>query len=216
VTPRTISQFKGRILIVPDVRCLDDDEVASFRRFASASHTLTITGKSGDLRIDGEPRRANPLRQLTPAQGALWMEQEFGTAFEQILRKSYASAAANASSSIPDAEQALAHFETDVLKNTDAGRTISITASPFVISQIATVKGKVYVFLSNFKGIIPKQNPAPKPESNTIIQFPRSAGSHVYALPYLGERAELPTHAVADRLIVNVPAFARSVVVWCE
>jgi hypothetical protein len=216
VTPRTVSQFKGRVLILPDVRCLDDDEVASLRRFASASHKLIIMGNSGGLRIDGEPRRANPLRPLTPAQGALWIEQDFGAAVEQVLSKSYASAAANASSSIPEAEQALTHFETDVLKNTDAGRKVSITASPFVISQIATVNGKLHVFLSNFKGIIAKQNPAPKSESNTSIQFPTSMGSHVYALPYLGERAELPSHAAGHKLIVNVPAFARSVVVWCE
>jgi hypothetical protein len=216
VTPRTVSQFKGRVLILPDVRCLDDDEVASLRRFASASHRLIITGNSGGLRIDGEPRRANPLRQLTPAQGALWMEQDFGATLEQILSRTYASAAANASSSIPDAEQALAHFETDILKNTDAGRKVSITASPFVISQIATVKGKLHLFLSNFKGIIAKQNPAPKPESNTIVQFPNSAGSHIYGMPYLGERVELPSHALGDKLIVNVPAFTRSIVIWCE
>ena len=71
------------------------------------------------------------------------------------------------------------------------GEKISIHASPFVISQIASVDGKLHVFLSNFKGIVAKQNPAPQPESKAVIEFPKSAGSHIYALPYLGERSEL-------------------------
>jgi hypothetical protein len=216
VTPRTVSQFNGRILILPDVRCLGDDEVATLRRFASAGHNLIITGKSGSLRIDGEQRLPNPLRQLTPEHGALWMEQDFGAAFHQLLRKTYATAAANGSSLIAEAEGASTRFETQVLKNTDAGRNISITASPFLISQIASVDGKLHVFLSNFKGIIAKQNPAPMPENNTVIEFPRAAGSRIYALPYLGDRTEIASRVVGDKLVVNVPAFTRSIVVWRE
>jgi hypothetical protein len=132
------------------------------------------------------------------------------------LMKTYASAAAHASSSIPSIERFLADFENDVLKNTNAGRKVSITASPFVISQIATVDGKLHIFLSNFKGIVAKQNPAPKPESDTVIEFPRTGGSHIYALPYLGERSELATRVVGDKLVVHVPAFVRSVAVWRE
>jgi hypothetical protein len=85
-----------------------------------------------------------------------------------------------------------------------------------VISQIASVDGKLHVFLSNFKGIIAKQNPAPMPENNTVIEFPRAAGSRIYALPYLGDRTEIASRVVGDKLVVNVPAFTRSIVVWRE
>jgi hypothetical protein len=216
VTPRTLSQFSGRLLILPDARCLDDGEVATLRRFISTGHKLVVTGKTGSLQINGAQRGVNPLQQLTSEKGLLWAQQDPGVSFHQELMKTYASAAAHASSSIPSIERFLADFENDVLKNTNAGRKVSITASPFVISQIATVDGKLHIFLSNFKGIVAKQNPAPKPESDTVIELPRTGGSHIYALPYLGERSELATRVVGDKLVVHVPAFVRSVVVWRE
>ncbi len=212
VTPRTLAQFGGRILILPEVRCVDDDELTTFQDFMSHGRQLIFTGKSGDLRIDGERRFANPLRQLTPAGPY----PDFGVTFEQTLINTYASAAANASSSIPKIEEPLAQFNHSVLQNLDAGRAVSITASPFVISQIANVDGKLHVFLSNFKGIMAKQNLAPQPESRTVIEFPAAAAAHVYALPYLGDRIELAARTLGNKLIVNVPAFTRSIVVWSE
>ncbi len=44
VTPRTLSQFSGRVLILPDARCLGDDELAAFQRFAAAPHELDHYG----------------------------------------------------------------------------------------------------------------------------------------------------------------------------
>ncbi|MFL6350427.1 MAG: hypothetical protein ACJ74Z_01060 [Bryobacteraceae bacterium] len=216
VTPRTLSQFGGRVLILPDVRCLDDPEVASLRQFISTGRRLIMSGKTGSLQLDGAERAVNPLQHLTPQQGALWIEPDPGPGFQQALMKTYASGAAHASSSIPEINEQLTAFESDLLKGTDAGRKVAITASPFVLSQIANVNGKLHVFLSNFKGIVAKQNPAPKPESDTVIQFPRTGGSHIYALPYLGERSELSTDVTGDKLVVHVPAFTRSVVVWSE
>jgi hypothetical protein len=216
VTPRTVSQFNGRMLILPDVRCIGDDEVTTLRRFTSTGHKLIITGKSGSLGTDGEQRPANPLLQLTREHGALRIEQDFGSAFQQSFQKTYASAAANSSSSVAEVENPLSHFETEILKSTDAGRKIAIKAPPFVISQIASVNGKLHVFLSNFRGIIARQNPAPKPESSTVIEFPRGGGSRIYFLPYLGDRTEIASRVVGDKLVVNVPAFTRSIVIWRE
>jgi hypothetical protein len=208
VTPRTLPQFKGRMLIVPDARCLDDHEVSTFQHLAVTGHNLILTGNSGDLQLDGATRAENPLQKLA--------QRDFGADFEQILSKSYAAAAADTASSAPKIEQALANFQTDVLKYTDAGRKVSITSSPFVISQISNVDGKLHVFLSNFKGVIAKQNPKPQSENGTVIEFPASAGARVYALPYLGDRIELAARTDGDKLVVNVPTFTRNVVVWCE
>ncbi|MGI9070044.1 MAG: hypothetical protein ACR2JB_01625 [Bryobacteraceae bacterium] len=216
VTPRTLSQFRGRLLILPDARCLGNGEVARLRHFISTGRKLVVTGKTGTLQIDGAERAVNPLRQLTSEKSVLWTQLDPGVSFQQTLMKTYASAAAHASPSIPEIEDAAARFESDVLKSTDAGRKVSITASPFVISQIASVNGKLHVFLSNVKGIVAKQNPAPKPESNTIIEFPMAAGSHVYAMAFLGERSKLATRVIGDKLVVHVPAFTRSIVVWRE
>jgi hypothetical protein len=94
---------------------------------------------------------------------------------------------------------------------------IQIHASPFVVSQTARVNGKVHVFLMNFKGVVPKRNPAPQPNTDTTIELPPSAG-HVRAfmLPYLGQASEVPLTAAADKLRLKVPSFQRSAVIWFE
>ena len=216
VTPRTLSQFHGRTLILPDARCLGDDEITTLQHFISTGHKLVMTGETGTLKIDGAERAVNALQTMKSEQGALWMKPDLGATLQQVITKTYASAAAHASPSIPEIQEVTSRFENEVLKNSDAGRKVSINASPFVISQIASVNGKIHVFLSNFKGIVAKQNPAPKLEGDIVIEFPKAAGSHIYALPYLGEPSELAPRVIGDKLVVHVPQFTRNAVVWIE
>jgi hypothetical protein len=64
VTPRTLPRFRGRLLILPDVRCISDQEVAAMR-----STRLVITGDTGSLTADGAHRAENSfgdLKRLEP------------------------------------------------------------------------------------------------------------------------------------------------------
>jgi hypothetical protein len=56
VTPRTLDRFAGRILVLPDARCLSDRELASLQAMRGAAKRLLITGETGACTIDGAPR----------------------------------------------------------------------------------------------------------------------------------------------------------------
>lgn len=71
VTPRTLAQFRGPLLILPDVRCLSDDEVTAIRRLISEGHKVYMTGETGSRQADGSQRNENPLQQLTTGSNAL-------------------------------------------------------------------------------------------------------------------------------------------------
>jgi hypothetical protein len=63
VTPRTLPKFHGRLLILPDVRCISDQEIAALR-----STRLLITGATGSLTADGAHRPENAFRDPLRAE----------------------------------------------------------------------------------------------------------------------------------------------------
>lgn len=218
VTPRTLSQFRGPLLIVPDARCLTDAEIAAFRAAVAAGHSLYITGDSGSRQSDGSERNQNPLRALGSSDNRVitWPEQDPGVRFENALRSSFAQAAAEGRAAGTPFEQQLAIFDDQVLRPALPDPAVSITAPPFVISQIARGHGHPYVFLDSFKGIRAKRNLQPSPETGVEISFHASAGARVHVLPYLGETAEIPAQLKNGKLTARIPVFQRSIVVWCQ
>jgi hypothetical protein len=90
-----------------------------------------------------------------------------------------------------------------------------VHASRFVVSQIARVHGSPHVYLFNVKGLVAKQKLLPGAEQGATIQFDAAAGARVYALPFLGNVTEIPAERNGDKLRVHVPAFSRSIVIWC-
>ena len=45
VTPRTLAEFRGRTLILPDVRMMGEGEKAWVRKYVEGGKTLVITGE---------------------------------------------------------------------------------------------------------------------------------------------------------------------------
>ena len=45
VTPRTLADFQGKTLVLPDVRVLSDDEKSSLRKYVDSGRMLVITGE---------------------------------------------------------------------------------------------------------------------------------------------------------------------------
>jgi len=200
VTPKTLAQFHGSLLILPDVRCLSDEEVAALR-----GRHLLVAGKTGSLNIDGSARSTNPFAGAAGDDGAR---------FESLVHDSFAAAAADGHWEDRPFWTFLSDFRRRTLDPIEPA--IRVEAPPFVVAQIARVHGKPYVFLDNFDGIVAKQNALPRPEARVTISFPESAGGRAYVLPFLGEQSEVPAARRGGKLIITAPAFTRSIVVWVE
>ena len=152
VTPRTLVQFRGKLLMVPAEDSLSPPELDHLR-----------------------------------ARGLKLVERDAG------------------SSEVADA-----------LTKAPQAHPVRVNAPPLVVAQIARVHGRLHVFLDNFQGIVPKRNPLPEPQTGVEISFDAAAGSKIHVLPFLGENTEIAAHRRGNRLTGTVPAFTRSIVVWCE
>ncbi|HEX5410540.1 MAG TPA: family 10 glycosylhydrolase [Terriglobia bacterium] len=228
VTPRTLADFRGPALALPDARCLSSTELAALESYAKSRGSLIVTGQSGHCDETGAARASNPLHQFlgirNPQQKSssdsgpryIYLPDCPGRAYWQALNKEF-NQANTRGVAMGQTVQSLRHdFDRDVIAPLHLDPAVEVVASPFVIGQTARVDGKIHVFLVNFKGLQARKISKQIPERNVEISFPASAGSKIFMLPFLGQARELPVVRRGDRIRAVVPEIAKATVAWLE
>src|SRR5205814_7055223 len=122
VTPRTVADFRGDILILPDVRVLNDDERRRLQMYVASGKRLAITGRDAT--------------QLGEQPGVM--------RFPQCPGKEYMN------SLVKDFERTTPESEASFLGAISAKRKIEILGSAQVATSIAQVDGTTHIYFANF------------------------------------------------------------------
>jgi hypothetical protein len=146
VTPRTLGSFRGKNLILPDVRILSREETAALRRYAGSIGRIVATGV-----VSEELLGQTNLIHVADSPGARYMALA-GSHFDDCS---------------PNSEKPFL----DSL----GGGEIRVKASPMVAAQIASVDGGVHVFFANFQGLRARENAVQTPESRAEVNIPGKA-----------------------------------------
>ncbi len=213
VTPRTLDRFAGDALILPDARCLGDDELRAIDAFVASGKKLVATGETGAYALDGAPRSENALARKT---GVTVLRECPARAYYGLLTKEFDRAAASGSAAGTGFEKARTAFDSDTLAKLEVRPAVEIAASPFVSAQIARVDGKPHVFLANFKGLKAKENASQAKEAGVRMRFSAPDAKKVFFLPYLGQAAEVPSERGGAWISAVLPDIGKGAVVWCE
>jgi hypothetical protein len=228
VTPRSLAAFKGRLLILSDVRCLGQEELDFLKSFVQAGKKLVITGETGRYDELRKPQSPNPLHAWLgirepgrkPAgvgkQRFVYFPKSPGRQYMQQLAKEFDLAAGEGSAAGAEFEKLRESFWREVMSDFSPQELVRIEASPFVVAQIARVNGNPHVFLANFKGLRARENAKQIPEKGIRIHFPAGGGHRIYALTFLGEAREVPAERDDRGITVVVPEIEKGMVVWCE
>jgi hypothetical protein len=228
VTPRTLKDFGGEMLVLPDARCLGAQELSALEHYARSGGKLIVTGQSGQYDDTGKAHGSNALHQFlgirNPAQKSMgsaslkyaYLPDNPGRGYWKALTAEFNEAAARGVAA-GQSSQSLRHdFDTGVIQALGFSAPVQVDASPFVTAQISRVDGRDHVFLFNFTGLqalkIAKQIPA----RNVAVSFPASAGSRVFVLPYLGTVSELSAEHKGGRIRAVIPAIDKGATVWIE
>jgi hypothetical protein len=226
VTPRTLRDFHGDMLILPDARCLRKEEVDYLRSYAGSAKTLIITGETGKYDETGGSRGSNPVHQLlgitNPAEKKagkkfIYYPKCPGKAYYAQLRNEFdQQAAADAAWEQAEFNKLRKAFVDEILEVSDFLPAVQIEASPFLSTQIASVGGKVSVFLANFKGLKSKEVAQQTPEENATIAFSAGGPGTVAVLPFLGQLQTLRGTFSGGKLTCKLPPIDKGAVVWAE
>jgi hypothetical protein len=188
VTPRTLAEFRGHTLILPDVRVLSDNEKAWLRKYVDGGNMLVITGE-------------DPT-QLGAAAGVVRFSKCPGKDYYAALQKSVAE-------STPDQEH-------EFLRSLKVDTPVRVVASHMIATSIAQVNGKTHVFFANFAGLQGGVNPIQSPQTGVQITVSGAQKGRGFFLPFLGDVQSLTGTAGDGGIVYKLPAIEKGAVFWYE
>ena len=169
VTPRTLVDFRGRTLILPNVSELSDPEKTTLRSLVDQQKRVVTTGADAT--------------GLEASANVVHFSQDPGTIYEQALQHDFEH-------SSPSSQQQL-------FDSLTGGDTVHIDASPQIATSISrTPDGHINCYLANFAGLQGGVNPLQTPQSGVKITIKAKGNAEAYALPFLG--TQQPLHGIRD------------------
>jgi hypothetical protein len=187
VTPRTLSEFHGEALVLPDVRILNSDEQAWLKQYAGEGKKLIITGN-------------NPL-QSGSQRGEATFPDCPGKAYVTSLEAGF--------------DQATPKMQQAFLDSLPPSADVEISASPKVATSIARVNGETHVFLANFAGLVGGKNPIQTPQVVTIV-VPDGHSRSAYFLPFLGDTQKVEGVQKRGKVTFTLPPISKGAVFWLQ
>jgi len=188
VTPRTLLEFRGATLVLPDVSVLNASEHSQLQSFLANGGRLIIAGMD--------------VTALPPAQNIISFKDSPGTAYLTALEKDF----------LAGSQDKPAEFLAALAPSKD----LVVSASPLVASNTAMVDGHAHVFLMNFAGIVPRHNLRPSPDNSAKITVPCQHKCLLHFLPFLGEEQVVTSTTVRGTQTFSLPAFDRAAVAWLD
>jgi endo-alpha-1,4-polygalactosaminidase (GH114 family) len=186
VTPRTLAQFHGELLVLPQVGVLNDLEISELKTYAL---------RDGHLLILGEDPAG-----LSTSRNAVALPSDPAHEYYLGLEKDFVGASANP--------------PRDFLNRLGKNPQIQLTAPSTVAANFAIVDGVPHIFLANFGGLTPGKVTVPVPVTNAHISIPVSMGTTLTYVPFLGEPQVLRGESEGDHVRFLLPTVDRGAIVW--
>jgi hypothetical protein len=189
VTPRTLADFHGATLILPDVRVLSDGEKSSLQALASQGKRLVVTGTDAT--------------GIGSSQNVVRFPSCPGRIYNAALEKDFDHAS-------PDSEGAFL----DSLRGGDAVR---ITAGPQVATSISRMSdGRISIFFANFAGLRGGSNPVQTPQTGVQVSVTSKSEGKGFVLPFLGDAQAVNGTRHGDSMTFTLPPITKGAVFWYE
>ena len=189
VTPRTLADFHGKTLVLPDVRVLSDGEKKWMHAFVTQGNRLVVTGTDAT--------------GMDNAENVVRFPECPGRAYNVALEKDFEHAS-------PDSQQAF-------LDSLRGGDTLRIKAGAQVATSIArTSDGHINIFFANFTGLRGGSNPVQTAQSGVEASVTSKGEGKGFFLPFLGEVQTVKGIRHGDSITYALPPITKGAVFWYE
>jgi hypothetical protein len=186
VTPRTLADFQGKTLVLPNVSVLTETERGDLKAFVDHGGRVIVLGE------DSSGILPSPKKVVLPSDPA----QEYF----QALASGFAVGSAN-----PPKE---------LLNALGGNDGMQIDAPTTVAANFAMVSGKPHVYLANFGGLVPGKIAVPTPVTGIHVRVPTAMGDSLTYLPFLGEKQIVRGVKRGNLMEFTLPPLERGAVVW--
>jgi hypothetical protein len=186
VTPRTLADFQGEALVLPNVSVLSETERGDLKAFVDHGGRVIVLGE------DSSGILPSPKKVVLPSDPA----QEYF----QALASGFAVGSAN-----PPKE---------LLNALGGNDGMQIDAPTTVAANFAMVSAKPHVYLANFGGLVPGKIAVPTPVTGIHVRVPTAMGDSLTYLPFLGEKQIVHGVKRGNLMEFTLPPLERGAVVW--
>jgi hypothetical protein len=186
VTPRTLSEFHGALLVLPEVNVSSPAEKESLKRFVESGRRIVSTGKTPQIPCD-----THGVTCFATSPQSVYLEalqRDFSAGTETLPKE----------------------FLTAISLKTD----IEVDAPPTIAANLGKVDGVPHLFLANFTGIVPGKIVIPTPVNGIRVKLPATFGDRLVFLPFLGETQSVNGTRKDDIMEFVLPPLGRGAVVW--
>ena len=188
VTPRTLADFHGAALVLPDVRLVSEAERLQFKKYAGDGGKLVVTGSG------------------LPELGAGPSVMRFGS----CPGKEYYAAL------LKDVATAKSGQEVEFLAALKSDAPVHVNGSAMMATSMAQVGAKPHVFFANFAGLQGSVNPIQTVQNDVQVVVSGSSKGRGFFLPFLGEVQELKGSTAAGEETYKLPPIEKGGVFWVE
>ena len=186
LTPKTLAEFRGEVMVLPNVTVLTDAEKQALKRFTDNGGHLVITGHNQT----GFPASEHIL-SLENCPASLYLGK---------LEKNFLGG----SQEMP----------LEFLKVLGVKSELEIEAPPTLAVNFGKVNGVPHLFLANFTGLVPGKVAIPTSISGAKVTVPASMGNSLAYLPFLGQVQVLHGTKRGDAMQFELPPIERGAVAW--
>ncbi len=189
VSPRTLAEFHGKTLVLPDVRVLGDDEKKWLRDYVAGGSRVVVNGTDAT--------------GLNKSENVVRYADDPGRAYNAALEKDFDSAS-------PDSQL-------EFLSKLQGSGAVKIEASPKIATSISrSSDGRIQCFFANFAGLVGGVNPVQTPQSGVKVTVASHAGSKGFFLPFMGAVQPVEGARSGDSVSFTLPSISKGAVFWVE
>jgi hypothetical protein len=186
VTPRTLTSFSGKTLVMPDAQVLESAQANAVHQWQRHGGKLVLTGKP-DTKLD----------DITDAER-----------YPEHPERGYLERAGQ------QLETTLTPQEQKLLQAMSGRQTVRVDAPGEVVMHAAMVDGTPSLFFANFSGLQAGKIAIPTEQNSIGIDVPSAWGLQMHVLPFLGEEHVVTGKKTADGIHFQLPALERASFVW--
>jgi hypothetical protein len=189
LTPRTRAAFKGKTLVLPDVRMLNEDEKKWLRGLVAAGSRVVVNGADAT--------------DLGASEKVIRFADDPGRAYNAVLEK--------------DFEAASPESQSQFLSSLQGGTEVRIQASPKVATSISrSSDGHTQCFFANFAGLRGGVNPVQTPQTGVQVAIRTTSEGKGFFLPFLGQVQPVSGVRHGDSVSFTLPTIPKGAVFWYE
>jgi hypothetical protein len=186
VTPKTLAEFHGQVLVLPNVTVLSEPEKQSIKRFVESGGPLVITGRN--------------TTGLTAAENVATLENCPTSFYLGKLQKDF-----------PGGSQ---EMPMDFLAKLKVNSEIEMEGPATVAVNFGRVNGVPHLFFANFTGLVPGKIVIPAAASGVKVRIPVSMGNSLAFLSFPGQTQILHGTRHGDTMQFELPPIERGGAAW--